>query len=633
MTDQPVDPSRFEEYRDGRRRAYVIVGARQQFFPRRELDTIEYSIEDTYQGLYQRVRGYLGKPRRHQPRPPRPDELTYGRYGLWHYVLRGKQDQEPYASLHRAGANLRGLIRVLLFKRFESSVYAFQQTIHRLLRAHEGFLIALDAGIVPAGDEARSILYESDYADETELVTALREASGRYDVADFNVARLREHIEHDIALYEELLRLVIPITPDQDAKLCELQRRLAQPPLNEGKRLVFTQYADTARYLFENLNPGGEHDDIEVVYSGDKSKARIVGRFAPQANPQFRFQAGDSELMTVVATDVLAEGLNLQDCDKIINYDLHWNPVRLIQRFGRIDRIGSEHDVIDAFNFLPETGLDRNLGLRQRLQNRIQEIHDTIGEDVAILDPSERLNEDAMYAIYERQGGRLSGLEDEEEQFLALSEAEEMLRQLQRDSPEEYERIANLRDGIRSAAPSDTPGLFVFCQAGRYQQLFLVDEQGQVVSRDIPRVLGAIRSGPDVEPRALPDGYNAAVMRVQRQFAEEVKHRESERRHTLSLTVGQKYALRELRVLFGATTDDEQREQINRLDQAFRLAPNAAVSRELNRLRRNGVTGAALLQNLTRTYLDHNMREWLDRPGLRLDDQPVPLIVCSEALV
>lgn len=83
----------------------------------------------------------------------------------------------------------------------------------------------------------------------------------------------------------------------------------------------------------------------------------------------------------VVATDVLAEGLNLQDCDNIINYDLHWNPVKLIQRFGRIDRIGSDHDVVYGFNFLPETGLDRNLGLKQKLHNRIQEIHDTIGED------------------------------------------------------------------------------------------------------------------------------------------------------------------------------------------------------------------------------------------------------------
>jgi ERCC4-related helicase len=179
----------------------------------------------------------------------------------------------------------------------------------------------------------------------------------------------------------KILALVAPITPEKDAKLQTLKERLAQRPLKDGKRLIFTQYADTARYLYENLNPGEARGDIEVIYSSDKSKVRVVGRFAPRANPEYRFQRGDTELFTLIATDVLAEGLNLQDCDKIINYDLHWNPVRLIQRFGRIDRIGSDHDVIYGSNFSPETGIERHLGLRQKLRNRIQEIHDTIGED------------------------------------------------------------------------------------------------------------------------------------------------------------------------------------------------------------------------------------------------------------
>ena len=136
------------------------------------------------------------------------------------------------------------------------------------------------------------------------------------------------------------------------------------------------------RYLYANLNPGEKLDDTEVIFSGDKSKTRVVGRFAPKANPEYQFAPGEKELMTVIATDVLAEGLNLQDCDKIINYDLHWNPVRLIQRFGRIDRIGSDHYVIYGFNFLPETGIEKNLGLKEKLHNRIQEIHDSIGEDL-----------------------------------------------------------------------------------------------------------------------------------------------------------------------------------------------------------------------------------------------------------
>jgi len=631
-THAPVVPSRFKEYQEGKRRAYVMVGGRHQFFAKRELETIDYSIEETYQGLYQELRGYLGKGRKGQPLKPPVGELTYARYGLWHYVVKDQQRQEPYASLHRAGANLRGLIRVLLFKRFESNVYAFKETVRRLLGVHESFLAALDQGIVPAGEEAQTILYESDLSEEADLISALREVPKRYDAQGFDLDRLKEHVSHDIRLLKKILELVEPITPAKDAKLQTLKRWLDKEPLKEGKRLIFTQYADTARYLYENLNPGSKRDDIDVIYSGDKSKARIVGRFAPKANPEYRFSSGESELMTVIATDVLAEGLNLQDCDKIINYDLHWNPVRLIQRFGRIDRIGSDFEVIYGFNFLPETGIERHLGLTQKLHNRIQEIHDTIGEDSAILDRTEQLNEKAMYAIYEKKGGQLSLFEDEEEEFIDLNEAEEILRQLGKEKPEEYERIANLRDGIRTVKPADKKGFYVFCQAGRYQQLFLLDETGKVVSRDIPHILTAIKCGPDQEGMALPKGYNAAIMRVKREFAEEVKHRQAEREHTLSLTQGQRYVLRELRVLFGVITDEDIKAQINILEKAFRRPMTVAINRELNRLRRNGITGQALLKALANLYHQHNMRDWLDRRTLQLEGHEIPRIVCSEGL-
>jgi len=630
-THQPVDPSKFREYADGRRRAYVIVGGRHQFFPKRELETIEYSIEETYQGLYQEVRSYLGKSRKSYTEEPKPNELSYARYGLWHFVKKEKQRIEPYAGLHRAGVNLRGLIRVLLFKRFESSVYAFQETIRRLLTVHERFLSALEEGVVPAGDAAQMILYEPNQAEEQDLMDALMQASGRYCVDDFDIERLRRYIEHDIELLKKLRGLVAPITPEKDAKLQRLFEELRKEPLNKGKRLIFTQYADTAHYLFDNLNPDGNKADIEVIYSGDKSKSKVVGRFAPKANPEYRFAAGECELMTVIATDVLAEGLNLQDCDKIINYDLHWNPVRLIQRFGRIDRIGSVHETIFGFNFLPETGIERNLGLKQKLQNRIQEIHDTIGEDSAILDRSEMLNEEAMYAIYERQGPQL-GLFDEEEDLLDINEAEELLRQLRRENPDEYERIAALRDGIRAAKPSQNRGLFVFCQAGRYQQLFLLDEKGDILSREIPRILGSIKCGPGLEGRPLPKDYNEKIMRVKRLFEEEVKHREAEREYAPSLTHGQRYVIRELRVMFSTTKDEELKSQINILETAFRGTLTRALIQELNRIRRNSLSGENLIKHLSELYYQHNMREGIDRRTIKPEDKLVPAVICSEWL-
>ncbi len=631
-THQPVDPSKFREYLDGQRRAYVMVGGRHQFFPKRELETIEYSIEDTYQGLYQELRSYLGKSRKGYLIEPIPGVLSYARYGLWHFVVKDKQRREPYASLHRAGVNLRGLTRILLFKRFESSVYAFRETIRRLLAVHQRFLEALSDGIVPAGDDAQTILYEPNYAEEQDLMDALRQASGRYDAADFDMDRLRQHIEHDIELFKKMLKLVEPITPEKDAKLQKLKTELLKDPLREGKKLIFTQYADTARYLFDNLNPQGKKADIEVIFSGDKSKVKVVGRFAPKANPEYRLAPGESELMTVIATDVLAEGLNLQDCDKIVNYDLHWNPVRLIQRFGRIDRIGSDHDVIYGFNFLPEIGIERNLGLKQKLHNRIQELHDSIGEDSAILDHTEKLNEEAMYAIYEKKGGQLGLFDDEESDLLDINEAEERLRLLKKESPQEYERISNLRDGIRTMKPSADKGTYVFCQAGRYQQLFLLDETGDIVTRDIPHVLGSIKCGPELEGRPTPKGYNSAVMRVKRLFAEEVKHRQAEREYMPALTQGQRYVLRELRVLFNKTEDENLKAQVNILEAAFRETLTRALNKELNRIRHNGITGQALLKNLGGLYYQHNMRDWANRKDILIEEQPTPVIICSEGL-
>ena len=562
--------------------------------------------------------------------------MTYARYGLWNYVKRGKQRVRPYSELQRAGINLRGLIRVMLFKRFESSVYAFRETLRRMIKTHQMFLMSLDEGFVPAGEKAEDLLGRGGTLDEEDLLAELEKVSGRYNLADFDAERLHEHIAADLDLLKTMLQMVEPITPDKDAKLQVFLKRLEQASVKGHKCLIFTQYADTAIYIYENLNPGEKQKDIEIIYGTDKSKARVVGRFAPKANPEFKFQKGDVEIRLLVATDVLAEGLNMQDCDIVLNYDLHWNPVRLIQRMGRIDRIGSEHEVIWALNFLPETGIERNLGIQAVLSNRIQEIHDTIGEDAAILDQSERLNEEAMYAVYEKETAQLSLFDDgtDEDEFIDLNEAEELLRSLAKDDPEEFQRIAQLRDGIRSGKASSAGSLYIFCQAGRYQQLFLVGKDGKVISRDVSRILGAIKSAPyEPAPEKLPKGHNRAVMKIKNLFVEEIKHRSAQRDRALSLWVGQRYVLKHLRILFSQTDDEDLKSQINILDKAFRMTPSTAVKKELNFLRRHGVTGENLLKSLTETYHRHRLGERLDQQGATVEKEEIPRIICSEALL
>ena len=631
-TNERIDPEQFDTYRHGAKRAYVLVAGRRQFFPKRELETIEYSIDEAYQGLYHEIRQHLGSSAYTQPERPEPDQLTYARYGLLHYLLLEKRQDHRYTSLQRAGVALRGLMRVLLFKRFESSVHAFRETVGRLRTSHQRFRLALEEGIVAAGEDAQDLLNDPNQSEERELLDALRNVTGRYSATDFDLPRLIEHIDHDIAILDRILEIVAPITPERDEKLQTLLVRMSQPPFHGGKCLIFSQYADTARYLYDNLVAAMERDDIEVVCSNDKSKLRAVGRFAPKANPEYRPRRNEPELNMLVTTDALSEGLNLQDGDKIINYDLHWNPVRLIQRFGRIDRIGSENDTVYGFNFLPETGIEQQLGLQEVLQNRIREIHETIGEDAAILDPSEQLNETAMYAIYEGSGSLPDSIGEEEEALFDLNEATEMFRQMREEDPDEYERISKLPDGIRAAVATNSKGVFVHCQADRFQKLYLVDHGGDIISQDLSTVLSRIRCAPETEGMPLPKDHNAAVMRVKRLFAEDVKQREADRHHAVSLSRGQSYAIRELRVLYGVSDDEDKKARINILEQAFRASIPSAVVRDLNRLRRNDIRGDNLYATLVDLYNAHGLR---DRQAANQNSvaRLVSKMVCSEDLL
>ena len=644
-----IESGNYRDYQTGKRKAYVLVGGQHRFFPKRELETIEYSIEDTYQGLYQQLRSRIGKPRKKQLRNLIKNELSYARYGLWNFVIKEKQNKEPYLTLQSAGSNLRGLIRVLLFKRFESSVCAFKATVQRLLIIHQNFLNALDAGIVPAGEEAQKLLsQENPEGEEIDLINILdklHEASKKYNIEDFNAKKLKKHIEHDVQIFQEILDLVEPISPEQDTKLEKLKEWLDKPLLKGKKRLIFTQYEDTAKYLYKNLNPDNSIDDIDVIYSSSgKSKALLVAKFAPKANKDYKLKADELEINTLIATDVLAEGLNMQDGDLIINYDLHWNPVKLIQRFGRIDRIGSEKETIYGFNFLPELGIERNLGLQQKLRNRIQEIHDTIGEDAAILDRNEQLNEEAMYAIYGKQSESENvqlSLFDEAEELMELTDAEEILKQLKQDHPEEYDRITKLPNGIRSARYSTNSGTYVFCEASdpnrpdirSYQKLYLIDKQGNFVTEDVSRILGSIRCEPTTPTAKLPQDYNAIVMKIKKQFAEEVKHRQAERDYSSNLTTAQKYIQKELRALFNLTEEETQKAQIDLLDRAFQNHLPKSTRTELNALKANRIKGQELFEHLKKIYNQYELHKKRDRQNAELKSQPIPMIICSEGLV
>ncbi len=631
----------FNEYLSGQRKAYILVGGKHQYFPKRRLETIEYSIEDTYNGLYQQLRQYLGKSSKQKSLKTLTDTLCYARYGLGNYVLPSKQQQDPYKGLQTAGANLRGLIRVLLFKRFESSVYAFQQTIDRMILAHERFLIGLDSGLIPAGKEAQDILNDDEAAgeDELDIIEALRSVSGKYDIDDFDRAKLTKHIAHDLKILKQIHQLVAPITPAQDAKLQTLKQWLAKPDIQGKKQIIFTQYADTAQYLFDQI--AEDRQDIEVIHSNSgKDKGRLVQRFAPKANDNYQLKPGEAELNTLIATDILAEGLNLQDGDMIINYDLHWNPVKLIQRFGRIDRIGTEKETIYGYNFLPELGIERNLGLKGKLQRRIQEIHETIGEDSAILDNSEQLNENAMYAIYEHGDKQLDLFDLEPPPIIDLTDAEEMLRQLRQHNPDEFDRIVKLPNGIRTAKLAQSTGTFVFCESSsindpstsRYPQLFLLDQDGKEISRDISKILSIIIAKENTPTALLPQTHNQTVTQTLHRFSKEVKHRQSEQRD-FKLTSPQKYVLKELEKLFKDDVEENTQLIIYEFIRAVESIYNPVILRELKNIKNNGSAGEKLLSELTRLYQQYDLKTQINSVSEPKSDLSISNIVCSSALL
>ena len=178
-------------------------------------------------------------------------------------------------------------------------------------------------------------------------------------------------------------------------------------------------------------------------------------------------------------------------------------------------------------------------------------------------------------------------------------------------------------------------GAYVFCQAGRYQQLMVFDENSNIVSRDIPTVLGRINCSKDEPPSVLPKTHNELVMKAKKSFEDEVKHRMASHQYGLHLSVQQKYVLRELKAIYSITDDVDERGRVTLLEKAFKNPITMAVKRQVNLLRRNGIVGMNLLRALQDIYHEHGMSDYEhnQRSQHETELENIPRIICSEALV
>lgn len=288
--------------------------------------------------------------------------------------------------------NLQILMRINLLKRIESSVHSFRITLSGIIEQVENALKSIEQkdfnslyeGIQKyINDETFD--WESEWGDEENVIGK----KVKIHLADIDKTKWQEDLSADLFLLNDLLGKTNPIEKDRDTKLQELKRRLDEKishPFNADnkKAIIFTAFADTANYLYKELGKyikekyglnsalvtGSQRLCTEKKIPTDLNA--ILTCFSPISKGKEQIYPTITESIDLlIATDCISEGQNLQDCDYLINYDIHWNPVRIIQRFGRIDRIGSKNDSITLVNFWPDVTLDAYINLKQRVENRM----------------------------------------------------------------------------------------------------------------------------------------------------------------------------------------------------------------------------------------------------------------------
>ncbi|MGH9848135.1 MAG: C-terminal helicase domain-containing protein, partial [Blastocatellia bacterium] len=355
--------------------------------------------------------------------------LSLPRYGLGNYLKPGltpaPEQVRVIDGLSRAGSRLMGFCRTNLFKRLESAGPAFLLSIERHILRNHVVLHALENGLdIPLGTQSAELLdtryYDEDIEEnsggisndedengETEppgVASHLRtESEYRSRAAEVYTAYagalkkrfkwlpacffredLTKHLKADAKALIEVLEFCGEWKPEEDAKLAELIH-LIDKKHGEAKLLVFTQFADTSRYLKTQLTIRGFRQ-VEEATGESANPTELVWRFSPESNAKRdRVKAAD-ELRVLIATDVLSEGQNLQDCAIIVNYDLPWAIIRLIQRAGRVDRIGQKSDRILCYSFVPADGVERLIRLRARVRQRLIENAEVVGSDETFFD-------------------------------------------------------------------------------------------------------------------------------------------------------------------------------------------------------------------------------------------------------
>ena len=566
------------------------------------------------------------------------------RYNPTEYLKAQHRNKQEYSGLFRARGRIAGMIKALMVKRLESSIEAFRSTLGSLTQSNRNFRAALDAGYVPVGSIATRLLAGQNFDPQEALAILEQEGHTRsgpntFRTADFDVDRWKRDLDDDHAVLNELLTRVSDIGPPDDDKLETLKSFVKRAAISKEKLLIFSEAETTVDYLYRELNPE-EKDRTIARLSGNHrdAAASIIRRFAPRANLGENEDLQGNDVRVLIATDIVSEGQNLQDCARVLNYDLHWNPVRLIQRFGRVDRIGSPHEEIHLHNMLPDMELDESLGLTSRLGDRIQGMHDLIGLDNQILSETEKLNPNGIGRIYEEQS--LPEEDDEFDELTATQRAIALLQHIKNNDPNLWKTVTELPDGIRSALPCRTdqsPGLNK-PQTGQTIVMMATEDSTRCysVGDDLAptpirpaQFVGAAECLPSTPPDALPDNTNQRVNAASELFQQDLTRvLGNQRRRTGGNALNRRFIRRQLN---GLSEEIATPQRVDTLRQVFTDDLPTIVENEITELRRLNLSGRELVIRLELLQERYRLNPSEQTRGAPARQQP-SRIVCSDGL-
>lgn len=330
-------------------------------------------------------------------------ELNLAIYTPSDFILQSKlekymevREDGRFSNLSRSGRErgIRQLMSINLLKRLESSVNSFRLTLTRIKNFIETTINSIDT-VAASGSHAEVNDYDFENGldfDEREDTVFIGGKKTKIDLADMDYVQWRSYLAKDLDNLNTLLFMLADITPEHDSKLQmlieDIRNKFANPINGDNKKIiVFTAFSDTAQYLYENIAPLiKERTGLNTALVSGDVEARstlkirekldfnkVLTLFSPISKEKASlYPKLNEEIDVLIATDCISEGQNLQDCDFLINYDIHWNPVRIIQRFGRIDRIGSRNAVIQLVNYWPDMDLDDYINLKGRVGARMK---------------------------------------------------------------------------------------------------------------------------------------------------------------------------------------------------------------------------------------------------------------------